>query len=50
MLITSIQLEVHPHLIDDLTQLMSYLEGQMLIPMLRKYRPPMRPYTQELES
>lgn len=50
ILISSISLEIFPDLINDLANLMSYMEGHMITPMLKKYRPCMRPYTQEIGS
>lgn len=50
ILISTVALEVFPELVNDLANLMSYMEGHMITPMLKKYRPPMRPYTQEIGS
>lgn len=45
ILISTIALEVFPELINDLANLMSFMEGHMITPMLKKYWPCMRPYT-----
>ena len=50
VLISSIQLDVFPELINDLCNMMSYFEGQAIAPLLKKYRPQVRPYTQEVGS
>jgi len=50
VLVSPIHVDLYPESVKDLASIMGYFEGQMLIPHLRKYRPLMRPYTQEVGS
>jgi len=50
VLISAVQMQVFPELINDVAHLMSYLEGHNIAPMLKWYRPKMRPYTQDIYS